>query len=497
MKYVAAFDIGTTAVKGVLVSEQMQAVSSYSRTIKTIYDDGRKEQNPLDWYKAFCEISRKLLSEACSPEEIIGIIMSGQMQDLICIDANVMPVCNAILYSDGRASHEAEVITDAIGSHTIEKCTGNHFDGSLPFAKLLWLKNKRPELYNATHKVVISSKDYCIARLTGEYVTDVTSASTAGLMDIHSKEWNDGWVEKLGLDAGKLPKIKYAHEKVGGVSGKASAESGYTAGTPVYTGTGDAGATTLASGISKDGEFNINLGTSGWIACVSNDVLSRPGVFNLAAMTVDKYINVVPFLNAGGVHGWIARTLVPEDMLEKKYDYIDRLLEESRAGSGGLIFLPYIAGERFPVVDADVKGCYIGITPETTKSDMARACLEGVAFSIRQGLEAIGRQPVKMTLVGGGAKTKAWCQILSDVFGQDIYVSEDAEFLPSIAIAATVFAAEERKQNYEDTVATLFSRNCSVYRSNPASVKILDEQYRRFVDVYPHVRPLFKNKQTI
>lgn len=495
MKYVAAFDIGTTAVKGVMVSERKQAVASYSQTIKTIYGNGRKEQDPLDWYAAFCEISRKLLAEVCRPEEILGIIMSGQMQDLVCIDAYGMPVCNAILYSDGRADREAEIITEAVGRSVIEKVTGNHFDGSMPFAKLLWLKNNRPDMYNASHKVVISSKDYCIARLTGVCITDVTSASTAGLMNIHLKEWNIEWAELVGVDAGKLPQVKYAHEKVGEVTGKASAESGYAVGTPVYAGTGDAGATTLASGISKDGEFNINLGTSGWIACVSNDVLSCRGVFNLAAMSMNKYINVVPFLNAGGVHGWIAKTLTPDSMQENKYGYIDRLLAESRAGSGGLIFLPYISGERFPVMDTDVKGCYIGITPETTRNDMARACLEGVAFSIRQGLETIGRQPLSMTLVGGGARTKVWCQILSDVLNQEIFVSEEAEFLPSVAIASAVFIAEGREQDYDGFISSLFSRNCTVYRPDSGNTRILDEQYRKFTGVYPQVQPIFKKKE--
>lgn len=136
------------------------------------------------------------------------------------------------------------------------------------------------------------------------------------------------------------------------------------------------------------------------MACVSDDVLPKGDVFNLAAMPEGVYINVVPFFNAGNVHKWVSRALAPSE--QGKYDYVDRLLEESEAGSHGTMFLPYLVGERFPVVDTQIRGGYVGVTPETTKQDLARSALEGVAFSIRQGIESIGRVPGKISLIGGG-----------------------------------------------------------------------------------------------
>jgi len=321
MAYIAAFDIGTTALKGALISTAGNSVKEKSVPLETIFNGERKEQRPLDWYAGFCEISNFFFNEGFRPDEILGIAMSGQMQDLIQVAKDGQPVSNAVLYSDGRAELQAKMIADQIGMEYIENSTGNHFDGSMPFPKLLWMKQNEPSLYDAADRILFSSKDYAIARLTGEFITDVTSASTTGLMDIQKKCWNLAWMESSGLDPDKLPKICYAEERVGAVNKKASAETGFAAGTPVYAGTGDAGATTLASGISVDGDFNINLGTSGWIACLSKNIMRKAEVFNLAAMQKNTYINVVPFLNAGNVHKWISGILAPDTESGSRYEY--------------------------------------------------------------------------------------------------------------------------------------------------------------------------------
>lgn len=486
MKYIATFDIGTTAVKGVLVSTDGEAVLSKSINIETLFEEDFKEQNPQDWYRAFCKISNDYFAEGYNPGDVIGIVMSGQMQDLIPVRWDGNKVCNAILYSDGRAEKQARKIAEKIDLLKIIKSTGNNFDGSMPFPKLLWLKQNRPQDYNNAFKVLMSSKDYVIQMLTGEYVTDVTTGATAGLMDIHKKTWNTDWVKAAGLDEDKLPKLLYAEEQGGFVTEKASRESGYDVNTPVYAGSGDAGATTLASGIAQDGEFNINLGTSGWVASVSSDVLPVEGVFNLVAMPRELYINVVPFFNAGNVHKWISKTLAKDTEESEKYAYVGKLLEESVPGSHGLMFLPYLVGERFPVVDTQIRGGYFGITPDTTKQDMARACLEGVAFSIRQGIESIGKSPSKISLIGGGAQVNVWCQIFADVLGHEVLVYDNSEFLPSIAIAASVLVAKKMIPNYQSfTESIKQSRNCRCYKPNPNAVEVMNKIYKTYCNIYP------------
>lgn len=491
MLYIATFDIGTTAVKGVLVSIDGTPVFAKSINIETIFEGDFKEQNPLDWYKAFCMISKEIFANGYTSDDIIGIIMSGQMQDLIPVDKNGFPACNAILYSDGRADKQAKEISEIIGIEEIIESTGNSFDGSLPFPKLLWLKQHRFNDYQNTFKVLISSKDYVILQLTGCFVTDVTAAATVGLLDIHRKCWNASWADTVGIDKAKLPRLLYAEEQAGQVTEKASEETGYKAGTPVYAGAGDAGATTLASGIASDGEFNINLGTSGWVACVSSDVLAKENVFNLAAMPRDVYINVVPFFNAGNVHKWISKTLTKDTEQNDKYDYIDKLLEQSVPGSNGLMFLPYLVGERFPVVDTHIRGGFVGITPETTKQDIARSCLEGVAFSIRQGIERIGRKPCKISLIGGGAQTKVWCQILADILGYEVLVFKNSEFFPAMAIAASVLIAKGIIPNYHKFTESLQQSNdCIAYTPDPSAVELFNKTYNTYLSIYPALKKI-------
>lgn len=478
MKYVVTFDVGTTAVKGALVSSKGEVLFSQSETIDTIYDGKHKEQDPRAWYDLFCRISRRITNSEWNKEDIIGIIMSGQMQDVILVDSETNPIGHAILYSDGRAEKEAERVLDLLGSDTVLRSTANNFDGTIPLAKLLWLKNHRPRLLDETHKVLISSKDFCVLKLTGEYCTDYTSATTSGMMDIAAKTFNEDWLTKLGLNPTTLPRLNSPASVAGKVTLEAAQQTGYAPGTIVYAGIGDAGATTLASGIKVKGEVNINLGTSGWVATIGDSVVSGQGVFNLVSADKGLYINVVPFLNAGNAHNWIS-TILQDAGGSDRYANLTNLLARRTLGSNGLLFLPYLVGERFPVMDSSIKGCYYGITPETEKADLATATLEGVAFSIRQGLEQIVDSSKKITLIGGGAREKHWCQILADILGQEIQVFANTEFLSAVALADLIY---EREVSGTDAV--------EVYLPIPENVTLYNQNYQQFKQLYPRLKGL-------
>jgi xylulokinase len=313
-------------------------------------------------------------------------------------------------------------------------------------------------------------------------------------MDIHEKCWDDSLLKALAVPSRMLPRLFSCGEQVGTVSLTGAAQTGFLRGTPVYAGSGDAGASTLSSGITRAGEYSIYLGTSGWIAAISKEVLSRPGVFNLAAVQPDLYINVVPFLNAGGVHKWVSGLLWSAESGLDRYDYLDTLLEDGAAGSGGLLFLPYLSGERFPVMDPKIRGACIGINHETTRSHMARACLEGVAFSIRQGLETIGREGAeKISLAGGGARTPAWRQILADVLRSPItQIEGDSGYLPSIVLSGSVFIDMGLAASHEEFAASLRDhRKTLVYNPSARAAAHLDTQYRRYLKIYPAVKDLF------
>ena len=480
MTYIAAFDAGTTAVKGTLVNEAGEAALSRSVELSTLCHDGFQEQASQDWWEAFCAISRQF-TEAVPPEDIQGIIMSGQMQDLIPLDENLNPVCPAILYSDGRAEAQATALETSVGSDYFLHTTGNRCDGSLPLPKLMWLKENRPELYARTAHILISSKDYLIARLTGVCAGDVTACATAGAMDIRRKRWDDRLLSAAGVDAKLFPTLYHPHQQVGAVLPEAAAACGYRAGTAVFAGIGDAGATTLASGIREPGQYNINLGTSGWVAAVSDDILlTEAGVFNLAAAAEGCYINVVPFLNAGNVHKWISGVLGHKDGAAD-YEAVSALLKNSVPGSHGVLFLPYLVGERFPVLDPEARGCFFGMTAETTAADMARACLEGVAFSLRQGLEQLPVPPASISLIGGGGREAVWCQILADVLDHDITVLRDTEFRAAQALAAL---ARQKAGSFA------LAEEGTVYHPRSKYEALYTDQYARYQKLYPVLRGL-------
>ena len=484
MHCIAAFDIGTTAVKAVLVGYGGEAVFSLSRDIPILLDGDHKEQDPNEWWQAVCELSRVIAAER--PDcQVTGIVMSGQMQDVIPVDRDLQPVCPAILYSDGRAHAEAEELAASVGEERILKITGNHCDGSLSLPKIMWLKKHMPGVYEKTRCFLISSKDYVIARLTGVCAGDCTACSTACAMDIQAKCWSEALLSAAGVSPDRMPKLFASHEMAGRVTEKAASESGYPAGTPVYAGAGDAGATTLASGIMEEGQYNINLGTSGWVATISEKpAFDAGGIFNLAAMPAGKIINVVPFLNAGNVHRWLS-VLVSDREQTPDYDQIEKLLENSRPGAHGLIALPYLLGERFPVLDPTVRGAFAGITPETEKGDLVRAMLEGAAFSIRRGMENIGETPVTVSIIGGGGRSAGWCQIMADILGHSITVFQDSDTLPARAIAAAALIGEGIHSDYRTFTENLDQdRQALVYTPNHENHELYSGYYQRAVRLY-------------
>lgn len=490
MEYIATFDIGTTAVKGVLVRRDGRTAAARSLEIPTLANSRFREQRPQDWWDAFRSISLEFCREV-PPGEILAVAMSGQMQDLIPLDGDLNPVCPAILYSDGRAEAQARALEAAAGQGRFPAITGSRCDGSLPLPKLMWLREHRPELYARTRHVLISSKDYITARLTGVCAGDVTAGSTAGAMDIRRKAWSPALLEAAGVPPGLFPRLLAPHELAGTVL--PGTGCGYLPGTPVHAGTGDAGATTLASGAARPGQYSVNLGTSGWVAAVSESVLDlEAGVFNLAAPVPGRYINVVPFLNAGNVHRWISGVLTPPDRRaagETDYAAMTALLAQSAPGSHGVMFLPYLVGERFPVLDADVRGGWVGLTPETTPADLARACLEGVAFSLRQGLELLGQAPEELSLIGGGGREAVWCQILADVLGHPVSVFQNMDLLPARAVAAIALLGQGRVSSYEEFTASLRREaGRRSYAPSPEARRIYDGLYQRFCRLYPALK---------
>ena len=479
---IAVFDIGTSAIKCVILDKNQSVMYTAKKEITTIYKENFIEQDPDEWYEAFCTILHDYHKETQKVQNITSITFSGQMQDVICIDKEGNSVRPVIMYNDQRGMPYLHMIPQAIATKTTVE-----MNGTIPLLKILWLKEHEKENYNSTYKILNSAKDYIIGKLTDTFISDVTSLSTSGMLSIKEKAYVEE-LSTLGINTSILPKIYYADEIVGNVTPKASAETLLSQKVEVYAGCGDAGATTLASGIINNGELNINLGTSGWIASISKT--TRQGVFNLAAINRDSYINVIPILNAGSVHKWITHLLFPNDT--DPYQKLHTLLCTSTNIQTKLLCLPYLVGERFPVADNSIRGSFLGLEGNTSHRDLAISALEGVAFSLKQGLEKLEVNPTKISLIGGGAKESVWNQIFANIFNITITVFPDSEYLPSIALASSILLGMGKISSYQEYIdSLLIKQGCERYTPQIDKGKYYQEKYEKFKQLYPSTTSLF------
>jgi xylulokinase len=501
MKFIAAFDIGTTSVKGILVSREARVYGEKSLSLATDYGtaDGRQtiEQNPEQWYAAVVRIARDWWSSGVDPDDVELLVMSGQMQDCIPVDHRGMPVRPAMLYSDHRAAAQAKELLDELGEAEIRRITGNHMDGSLVLPKLLWLKQREPETLERTACFLISAKDYVIRRLTGRFATDPTSAATAGMMELSSRQWRAEWLGRFGLNRQQLPEILPTDAIAGHIMPEAAAATGFRQGTPVLCGVGDAGATTIGAGARVIGDMYAYLGTTGWVAGTTDRIgFSGGGVFHLAHPEPGMLIAIAPLTNAGNAHSWALGIFGSSAEISRDEAY-DRLESEmkgcDRAGSS-VVFLPYLNGERCPVQDPLSSGSFIGLTSTTTKAEMACAVLEGVAMAMRQvmGLLTGGRSLRKLVLIGGGSQSRMWNQIFADITGAEVIVPQEAQYLPALGCAAAGFVRLGWSADYGE-----FGRNwlegqpAEHYIPDPRLREVYRRKYSIYLRLYPALKDLF------
>jgi xylulokinase len=473
---IATFDFGTTAIKFVVLNEMCEILYSKKIDIDTNLNGEFIEQSPDQWKDVFIQ----LLKSYDKRDEISSIICSGQMQDLIFIDENNKSLCNAILYNDQRGSDYLSRVTDEM----VHKTT-IIMNGSIPLLKMYWMKDNKPEILDETKKILFSPKDYITLFLTDKAVADTVTLSTTGMMDIRRKEY----LSSINIDKDILPTILSCKDTVGTIKEDIAKELGLNKSLTIFAGSGDAGATTLASGIVNENELNINLGTSGWIANIG--LLPKKGAFNLCAINEGYYINVIPVLNASSVHKWITNMIFSED--DSKYNKMDELLEKNIDFETELICLPYLVGERYPVADSKIRGSYFGLNPSTSLTDLVISALEGVAFSLKQGIVELGVTPKVISLIGGGALTVVWNQIFANIFRVPVTVYSDSEYLPSISLISSVLIEKGIINSYETFIEDMLSKkDKKVYMPQLDRAENYQSKFEKFKKLYPALQDINK-----
>ncbi len=415
MSYLLAHDLGTTGNKATLFDESGRLIASQLVPYSVSYPQaGWAEQDPIEWWRAVGSATRALLAQAkIASGEIAAVSFSGQMMGIVPIDVRSTPLRSAIIWADQRAVDEADFIADRCGADVVYQRTGHRISPAYLAAKILWVKNHQPDCYHATHRF-LCAKDYIAFKLTGHAVTDYSDASGSNVFDLALRRWSTDLIEAIGLDMTKLPDVHASTDIIGEVTRAASEETGLKIGTPVIIGGGDGACAGVGAGVIQSGDGYCYLGSSSWISFASETPVLDPQqrTFTFHHLHPQLYAPMGTMQAAGGARDWL---------LQQIGDVGDAAIGAVAPGANGLLCLPYLIGERSPWWNPQARGAFVGLTMNHSRAEMTRAMLEGVCFNLRLILDALESQgaPIpSIRLIGGGAQSAVWRQMLADVFAR-------------------------------------------------------------------------------
>jgi xylulokinase len=494
MRYFLGIDSSTTATKALLMAEDgtVAGVASSSYTFETPYPLW-SEQDPALWWTATVEsVNQLLLETGVDPAQIKGVGLTGQMHGLVLLDANGRVLRPALLWNDQRTGAECDEMRARLGRQNLINITGNDALTGFTAPKILWVKNHEPQIYGRIKQILLP-KDYVRFKLTGDYAIDKAGGAGTQLFDVRQRNWSSEVLEALEIEANWLPPTFEGTAVTGVVSQSAAELTGLAAGTPVFGGGGDQAAAAVGTGAVVEGVVSLSLGTSGVVFAASDQpVIEQDGRLHAFCHAVPgKWHLMGVMLSAAGSLRWYRDTIAPAISF-------DDLLAPAAgvpAGSEGLLFLPYLTGERTPHPDPLARGAFVGLTVRHTQAHMTRAVLEGVAFGLRDSFELMrkaglaGVQEVRVT--GGGAKSPLWRQILADIFGVEIVTMAAGEG----AAYGTALLAAVGSDIWFDVPSACLDVVKITGRTQPLTglTAVYDRQYANYQALYPALREIFHN----
>ncbi|MEO1440902.1 MAG: xylulokinase [Chloroflexota bacterium] len=481
-QYFIGIDVSTTASKAVVIDTEGNVVATQGyphklSTPKPLWS----EQDPEDWWQATSSSLRDVLKEV-DPADVAAIGLTGQMHGLTPMDENGGIVRPALLWNDQRSGQQCAEITGKIGEQKLYQKIGSILLPGFTAPKLLWVKQNEPEMFEKV-KHILLPKDYVRFRLSGEYVADVADGSGFGLMDIASRDWDDEMIEAFGFDRAILPKLVESQEVCAYVSEEAAAATGLKVGTPIVGGAGDQPAGGVGSGIVNPGMVSMSIGTSG-VAYAANPVYSpEPDgrLHTFCGPVPGTWFHMGVMLSAAGGLRWFHDEIAGG----RSYDEINAMVENVPIGSLGLLFAPYLTGERNPHPDPLARGAFVGFTLRHGIAEMARSVMEGVAFGMRDQLELLraqGIEPADSVVGGGAAKSPVWRQMITDIMGIPLYTVNTTE---GAAFGAAILAAVGAGA-YPDvpTATEAMVRKVDQTEPNPQAVQRYNELYPAYTELY-------------
>lgn len=495
MGYFMGIDLGTSSVKVLLADAEgnAKAIGQVGYEVLTP-QIGYAQQRPEEWWDCTKQAVRQALEQSdISPEAIRGIGFSGQMHGMVAVDREGNCVFPAIIHLDQRSQKEKEEIYEAAGSLMEEELLNRPSAGML-ICSLLWLKRNHPEVYDRIARVM-SPKDYIRYRLTGVLCTDPSDAGAALAYSVKNRRWCTELLERLDISPDLFVPVRESAEIIGTVSGWAAGELGLTEGIPVAAGTGDCAAQMIGNGVVEDGIMACNIGTAAQLA-----VVTQYPVFD-KTMCCQTWCHGLPgtwifqggALNGGNTLSWLKNKALKDS---GPFSRLDAEAARVPAGSEGLLFLPYLAGERTPFNDPQARGIYFGLGMKHEQAHLVRATMEGVLYNLcecRSVFDEMGLAQTKLIASGGAAKGETWKQIQADMLNRPVYTTQTQEeaCLGAVILAAVgvgvypdVKAACRQIVKYSPRVTEPISENVKIYREKQA---VFHDLYLSVKNLYPRL----------
>ncbi len=489
--YYLGIDLGTSSVKVLVINQDNKIIGDASREYPVSYPKEKwAEQDPTDWWTETKNAIKDVVTKYdIAKDGIKSMSFSGQMHGLVALDGNNDVLTPAILWCDNRTEEECEDITNHFGQDKLSEYTGNKALTGFTAPKILWVKKNLPEVFQQIRHIMLP-KDYVSFKLTGNYSTDVSDASGMLLLDVKNRTWSKEMLDYLGIEESMLPKLYESYQVCGNVTPSVLEELGLEGEIVVAAGAGDQAAGAVGTGTVVEGIVSVTLGTSGVVFAAheeyAHDQENRLHAFCHAN---GKYHSMGVMLSAASCLKWWV------DTVQKGMNFED-LLEEAttiESEDKNLVFLPYLMGERTPYADPDAKGAFVGMTMLTNRGHMTKAVLEGVSYGLKDSMEILKDidVPIKeVRVIGGGAKSPLWKQILADMFAveiQEINTNQGGALGAAILGAVGAGHFKDVAQGCEAMIKVT-----NTVKPNPEKKAYYDEKYQRFTKLYEAIKDWYK-----
>jgi len=501
MAYMMGIDVGTTGTRAIIVRPDGHIVGAATGDHQPMKmaKPGWAEQEPEDWWRATLVAIRGALEQAqLKGSDIDAVGFSGQMHGVVLMDSTPAVLRPSLIWCDQRSQAQCDWITATVGAERLIKLVSNPALTGFSAPKLLWIRDEEPKTFERAAHFLLP-KDFVRFRLTGEFATDVSDASGTLLFDVTNRRWSREMLSALDLDAKLLPRAYESVEITGQITPEAAVLTGLSAGTPVVGGAGDQAASAVGNGIVEPGLTSATLGTSGVIFAYTEapklDPRGRihtfchavPGKWHVMGVTQGAGLSLRWFRdNFGASESWYARHTGAD-----AYDLIINEAREIPPGSGGVLWLPYLMGERTPHLDAQARGMWFGLTAVHTRAHLIRSILEGVAFSLRDSIEIFRELKIPLEQIrssGGGSRNFTWREIQADIFGMELVTLRTSEGSAFVAALLAGVAAKTYSSVSEAAAEAIQVKESMTPLAE--NVRAYDRYYQVYRDLYPAVRDL-------